>query len=247
MTAPRVRFAISLVAVALVAATLAACKPKAGANCKIELKVACANDKQALACHDGKWEEMPCKGPTGCSKNGNDTVCDQSIADENDVCNIVDDHLCSADKKAMLECGKARRWLTVQSCLGARGCVLEAKKVTCDNSIANAGDACSEEDDYACTPDGSAALVCRGGKFGVASNCKGPKHCQVSGDKASGFKVECDDSIAAVGEPCDKEGHYACAPDEKSIVRCKEKKFAPDDKCRRGEKCQVRGDQVGCY
>jgi hypothetical protein len=135
----------------------------------------------------------------------------------------------------------------VQSCLGERNCVMEQKKVTCDNSIANTGDACREEDDYACSPDKKVAVVCRSGKFTVASNCKGKNGCRVTGDKNTGFKVECDDSIANIGDPCDKEGHFACAPDEKQIVKCVGKKFAADDKCKKQEKCAVKGELVGCY
>jgi hypothetical protein len=125
--------------------------------------------------------------------------------------------------------------------------VLDQKKVTCDNSIANAGDTCTETDDYACTQDGTSALVCKDGKFTVASICKGKNHCKVTGDKSTGFKVECDDQIANVVDPCEREGHYSCTPDEKSIVKCKDKKFVQDDKCKRNEKCAVRGDLVGCY
>ena len=236
----------ALIVAACAAVLLVGCKPKAGASCKIETKEVCTSEKEALACHDGKWEEMQCRGPAGCAKEGSETVCDQSVAEDKDVCNLAGDFVCTADKKGMLECTK-NKWTFVQSCLGARGCVMEQKKVTCDNSVANLGDACREEDDYACAPDQKAALVCRGGKFVTASPCKGAKGCRVTGDKASGFKVECDDSIANVGDPCEREGHYACAPDEKSIVRCKDKKFVQDDKCRSREKCQVRGEQVGCY
>jgi hypothetical protein len=236
---------VSAVLVAL-AALATGCRPKAGASCKIETKEVCLDEKEALACHDGTWEAMKCRGPSGCTKSGNEHICDQAVADENDVCNLANDFVCTADKKGMLECQK-NRWSFVQSCLGERGCVMEQKKVTCDNSIANVGDACREEDDYACAPDMKAAVVCRAGKFETASPCKGDKGCRVTGDKATGFKVECDDSIANVGDPCEREGHYACAPDERSIVRCKDKRFVQDDKCRGKEKCQVRGEQVGCY
>ncbi len=235
----------ALVALALVTV---GCKPKAGAGCKLETKEVCVGDKQALACHDGKWEEMSCKGPAGCAKQGNDYQCDQTVADDKDVCNIVEDHLCTADKKSMLECKKDHKWAFVQNCLGARGCVLEQKKVTCDNSLANANDDCTEDDDYACTVDGKTALVCRNKKFQVASNCKGKNGCKVSTDKDKGTaKIECDDSIAAVGEPCEKENHFACAPDERSIVKCVNKKFVQDDRCKGRDKCAVKGDQVGCY
>ena len=62
-----------------------------------------------------------------------------------------------------------------------------------------------------------------------------------------GFKVECDDSIANPGDACDKEGHYSCTPDEKQIVRCIAKKYVTDDKCKKNEKCAVKGELVGCY
>lgn len=238
-----------LLAVCLVGASAAfvgGCKPKAGASCKIETKEVCVSDKQALVCHDSKWEEMSCRGPSGCAKNGSEGICDQTVAEDKDVCNLVNDFVCSGDKKTMLACTN-NRWSFAQSCLGERGCVMEQKKVTCDNSIANLGDDCREEDDYACSPDKKNALVCRSKKFVLSSNCKGERGCRITGDKEHSFKVECDDSTAAVGDPCDKEGHFACTENQKQIVKCVAKKFVADDKCRRNEKCSVKGELVGCY
>lgn len=237
---------LALVLIFAAAASLVACKPKAGGSCKDDAPETCIGDKSALACHDGKWEEMTCRGPQGCIKSGKENVCDQTVAEANDVCNLPNDFVCTGDKKGMLEC-KKNKWVFVQSCLGERNCVTEQKKVICDNSIANPADPCREEEDYACAPDKKLALVCRGGKFVVASYCKGKNACKVTGDKGAGFKVECDDSIANVGDTCDKEGHFACAPDEKSIVKCVSKKFVADDKCRGREKCAVKGELVGCY
>ena len=225
----------------------AAEEPKAGAACKIETKELCISETQALACHDGRWEQMKCRGPIGCSKNGGEDACDQAVADDKEVCNLVNDYVCSSDQKVMLECTK-HRWAFVQSCAGDRHCVLEQKKVTCDNSIATVGDACREEEDYACAaPDQKSALVCRGGKFVMASHCDGKNACRVTGDKSAGFKVNCDDSVATIGDACEKEGHYSCSPDAKQIVRCVHHQFAPDDKCKRREKCSVKGAVVGCY
>lgn len=244
MTRPFVLFfTIGLAASSLVTG----CRPKPGSACKIETKEMCTDAKSALACHDGKWEEMPCRGALGCTKTGNESSCDQSVAEEKDVCNLVNDFVCSGDKKSMLECTK-NHWTMSQSCLGDRACTMEAKKVTCDNSFANVGDGCREEDDYACgLPDKKNAIVCRSGKFVMASNCKGKNGCKVSGDKTAGFKVECDDSIANPGDACDKEGHYSCTPDERQIVRCVGKKYVADDKCKPKEKCAVKGELVGCY
>jgi len=236
---------VLLIAV-LLSTSLFACKPKVGAGCKIETKEVCVDDKKALACHDGKWEELSCKGTDGCSKASGEHVCDQSVAEDKDVCNLTDDYVCSSDKKAMLQCSK-NHWTTVQSCLGDRACSMEKKKVTCDNSIAKEGDSCREEDDYACSVDKKTALACRKLVFVQASQCKGPKGCKVGGTKENGFKIECDDSIANQGDSCEKEDHYSCSQDERAILKCKGKKFDIEDKCKGKEKCQIRGGQVGCY
>jgi hypothetical protein len=238
-----------LVAGGLAALLLAqGCKPKVGGSCKLETKEVCAGDKQALVCHGGKWEEMLCRGPNGCSKGGAESSCDQSVAEDKDICNLANDFVCTSDKKGMLECND-NHWHFVQPCQGERGCTMEQKKVTCDNSIAKVDDPCRDEDDYGCTADGKIALVCKSQKFTVASNCKGPNGCKVVADKdkEKSFKVECDDSISAIGDPCEKEGHFTCAADNKSILKCKDKKFAQDDKCRGREKCAVKGEMVGCY
>ena len=225
----------------------AADEPKAGARCTMDTKELCITGAQALACHDGKWEEMTCRGPSGCSKNGGEDTCDQSVADDKEVCNLASDYVCTPDKKGMLECRK-NRWTFVQRCAGDRRCTQEQKKIICDNSIANLGDDCREADDYACAaPDHKSALVCRGGKFVIASKCNGKDACRVVGDKSTGFKVTCDDSVATIGDVCDKDGHFACSADGKQIVRCVNKRFVGDDKCKRREKCAVRSAVVGCF
>jgi len=236
---------VVLIAVLLVSSAVA-CKPKAGGSCKIETKEQCVDDKKALACHDAKWEEISCKGPEGCSKASGEHVCDQTLADDKDVCNLTDDYVCTGDKKGMLQCTK-NHWSLVQACLGDRGCSMEKKKVTCDNSIAKEGDSCREEDDYACSIDKKSALKCQKGLFVQSSLCKGPKGCKIGGDAKTGFKVECDDSIANQGDACEKEDHFSCASDARAILKCKNKRFDIEDKCKTKEKCEIRGGQVGCY
>lgn len=190
---------------------------------------------------------MKCGGPEGCTKVGDEDQCAQSSVQEKDVCNLASDFTCRADGAALMTCTN-NRWAFAQGCAGDRKCSIEGKKVTCDNSLAKLDDVCREENDYACAvPDLKSALVCRGGKFVLASHCKGPKACRITGEKATGFKVECDDSIAVEGDPCDKEGHYACAADGKRILACKEKRYAGDDRCKAKEKCMVKGGMVGCY
>ena len=220
-----------------------------GGPCVTEGKEKCLSKTDALACHGGAWEALTCKSAEGCSNVKGEDQCVQTTVQENDTCNLPGDFLCRADGTAMLTCVKENhRWTLSQGCLGERKCTLEAKKVTCDNSLAKLDDACREDGDYACAlPDQKTALACKQGKFVLASHCKGPKGCRIGGDKASGFKVECDDSIAFEGDVCEKEGHFSCASDATRILVCKGGKMVADDKCKHREKCSVRGAQVGCF
>lgn len=222
------------------------CKPKVGDDCKSEAKEICVDERQALVCHQGSWEPMICRGSRGCSKTDDGESCDQSVAEANDVCNLERDVVCTADKKHMLECRQGH-WTKAQSCFGDRGCTVGEDKVHCDNSFADVDDACNEENDFACSRDKTKALVCRGGKFVVKSQCKGKNACRLSGDSSSGFKIECDDSIANAGDPCDKENHFACAQDQQTILKCVGKRFVSDERCSTKQRCDVRGDVVGCY
>lgn len=235
-------------------ALVGGCKPKEGASCRNDGRELCTSESEALACHDGVWVSMRCRGKAGCDKNGENGVCDQSVAEAGEVCNLDSDFVCSADKKTMLACTKLR-WTPAQTCLGERGCVVEPGRVSCDNTIAAVNDPCRDEDDHACTADKSTALVCRGGKFQAAAICRGPKGCRVvpsketvAGDPSQHrLQVTCDDSVASINDACEPEGHYACALGERSILRCRDRRFVQDDPCKPKEKCQVKGDQVGCY
>jgi hypothetical protein len=219
--------------------------PRAGTACKIDTQEICLGANEALACHRGVWEAERCSACALDPKTSRD-VCEQTVAESGEICNLTGDFVCTSSAKAMMKCAESFRWTEVQGCHGERGCVVDRKKLTCDNSVASAGDACMEEDDYACSADAKVALVCHKRVFGVASGCAGKKGCRVVRDEAEA-RVECDDSVANLGDPCEKDGHYACAMDEKSILRCKDKKFIQDDHCKKKERCQIRAGQVGCY
>jgi hypothetical protein len=213
--------------------------PRVGEACAIEEKEICTSDEEAIGCHRGKWEVERC------SRCANDR-CTQSIAAAGDVCTIVKDMLCSADAKAMMTCNDMFRWTAFETCHGEKGCVVAEKKVTCDNSVAAEGEACMEEQDYACAADGKSALVCHRRAFGIASRCRGKGGCRVLRDE-SGARIECDDSVAEIEDACEKDGHYACSSDAKSILKCVSKKFVQDERCKKKERCAVRSGQVGCY
>jgi hypothetical protein len=74
-----------LVGLGLVWMTLA-CGPKAGGSCSQEDAATCADKDTMYACEDGKYREIPCRGPTGCASNGSTVVCDYSAAQAGDAC-----------------------------------------------------------------------------------------------------------------------------------------------------------------
>jgi hypothetical protein len=228
---------------ALVLLTGTGCKPKEGGDCKIETKQTCVDPKTALACHAGKWEKEACKGKKGCVTQESEGECDQSTAETNDVCNLADDHACTADKKIMVRCSKYK-FATVETCLGPSGCERSDKEARCDNSAATAGDPCTEENDHACSIDGKSMLLCKNLKFEERLSCKGQKGCVVNGSS-----VRCDDSIAALGDACEGspgKDHYACAMDGKSMLKCVDSKFVQADKCRGRETCKLLSDGFAC-
>lgn len=240
MLAPKRALTASIVAASLVA--LAACTPKAGGTCKAEGKEFCEGKNAGLVCSGAKWEAIKCKGPKGCAPAG-DGECDQSVADEGDRCGLETDHACSADKKFVVAC-KNKKWTKVSACPGPAGCERVDKDVKCDNSVAAIGDACVVEKDYACTADKKSTVVCKGGKFEAGTPCKGPKGCAVTPGK-----VHCDDSVADLGDPCEKKGDgdkYACATDAKSALKCDGGKFVLQEKCKGKDTCKVLPEGVGC-
>ena len=231
-----------LVALAFAAITVCftACKPKVGANCSVDGKVQCQDKATAFVCHSKKWEVMACRGPKGCTGAGASTECDQTVAKVTDVCNNASDYTCSDDKKQSLHC-KNDKWELDEPCGGPKGCTQSSHTVDCDTTFSKEGDKCTREDNHACTPDKKGHVVCHGGKFVLTEYCRGQNSCRVVGDK-----INCDDSLASVGDPCDTEDNYACSVDAKTILKCRSKKFILDETCRKGLSCKVSASTVGC-
>ena len=231
------------IAVAWTVGASPGCSPKEGAECKVETKLTCEDPRVALACHGGKWEREPCKGPRGCGQDNGDTVCDHSVAESSDGCTINDDHSCAPDKKSMVRCSKYR-YSVVATCLGPEGCVRADKEAKCDNSAAEVNDLCTQEADLACSLDAKSTLACKNGKMTLDLPCKGKKGCSVAGTS-----VRCDDSVSDLDDPCAStpgKDHYACASDQKSLLRCDRGKFVQSDKCLGAKTCKLLGDVVGC-
>jgi hypothetical protein len=157
-----------------------------------------------------------------------------------------DEALCS-DKQTILECHDGK--LVEMACKGPKGCAEAATgakragrnvtvnyAVSCDFSGNAVGETCTTNDSFLCSPDKSAMLRCKDKKI-VSTACRGPKKCS-----ESATQVDCDSSIAQVGESCD-DG-YACSTDAKATLKCAAGKWAVDEPCKKS--CKASGNSVGC-
>jgi hypothetical protein len=119
-------------------------------------------------------------------------------------------------------------------CRGPGGCSKLGTRVSCDDSIADEGDACLESsvDNRACSADKKTSLLCSGGKFKAVQTCRGANGCQIKSDQ-----VTCDTKLAQKGDLCVTPGTFACTPDLKARLVCEQLKFAFDRYCRGPKGC----------
>jgi len=151
----------------------------------------------------------------------------------------LDEGTAECDGARMLMC-KSHKWEVV-SCAGPKGCSQSGRFVDCDETVATVGMPCSvEPDSYSsCSTDHKTQLKCDVGFWREDIPCRGPKGCVVS----KRF-VDCDDSLALVGDACEPDG-LACSVDSKSVLTCRGGKYALDETCSPG-RCTIRGTTVGC-
>jgi hypothetical protein len=219
-----------LLLAAIVAVPLG-CKPKAGDKCSGN-KATCASTSAGLFCFAGKLQEMSCQGPLGCFTKGSRVECDNSVASVKDGCNEENDGACALDHKALLQC-KNGAFVLSETCKGARGCeIVNGDRVTCDNDIADEGDPCRVNGDYACTSDKSMVLKCVNQQMTDLNSCRGPKACRVF-EIPEQHKVEfvCDESVSQLNDPCDTDNEESCSTDRKSLFSCHSNKYVLAKSC----------------
>lgn len=126
---------------------------------------------------------------------------------------------------------------TAVGCRGTRGCTHGSGGDACDDTTANAGDACPRNPplDYACTPDKSAALVCKDGHFDTWRACRGPDGCVVE----AGRTVRCDTTLGQTGDPCGQAGAVSCQADGKAMLACDGAHLAVATSCRGPQGCHA--------
>lgn len=226
---------------ALLSLLALSCKPGPGSSCDPG-EARCLDAKRQLVCDDGKLVETTCKGKAGCITIQETTTCDISGNQVGDPCAKVDEGVAIClDQGAMLAC-HARKFERVP-CRGPRGCELASGQATCDQSIAEAGEACKKPGAKACSTDGNRVLACQAGSLVELYSCRGEGHCS-----SQGGKLACDQTIAKLGDPCDKTltGHIACSDDKKSLITCQGEKFVPSEKCKPGTVCTISGQSTSC-
>jgi hypothetical protein len=127
------------------------------------------------------------------------------------------------------------------TCGGPLGCKKADTDLLCDQSESTAGAVCVGDDDRACTPDKTAVLVCKDGRFVVAASCRGKKGCSPLGKLAT-----CDATIADRGEACEKDAAFACSGDGKTMLKCTLHKWETHRFCRGASGCTLDDDTATC-
>jgi hypothetical protein len=244
---PSRKVAAQVLAIVGVAA-LGAChaRPAAGEKCPVNGQLVCAAADRALVCDSNAWVPVPCKGPRGCGRPagaGAIEQCDDTLGAQGERCPSGPplDYACTGDHADALVCREGRFDLW-RHCRGPRGCevgpavggsgvrsadashdvadgagVADGRSVRCDTSAGAPGDPCERRGSYACSTDAKTMLVCTGASLVAASSCRGPDGCHVD---AATSKVDCDDTVAEVGDPCDEPRRITCAADHKSELVC---------------------------
>ncbi|HEY4015084.1 MAG TPA: hypothetical protein VGM06_17190 [Polyangiaceae bacterium] len=240
------RFARFLAPCVLALAALSGChhRPTAGAPCKIADQLLCTGGDRAVVCESSAWFEVPCRGPHGCARRGDSDECDDTVAVTGDACPRTPplDYACTNERSAALVCrdGRFALW---RDCRGPERCeIVDGRNLRCDTTLGELGDPCEKQGTYACAVDRKTMLACDGSKLVAASSCRGPDGCRVQRDAR---KVDCDDSLAVEGDPCDQPKRIACAVDRKSELMCESNKYEKKRDCRRSE-CKLEGTELFC-
>ncbi len=159
-----------------------------GDSCPLNppLDYACTVDRgRALVCKDGRYELWrACRGPEGCSVEGGRNVrCDNTLGEAGDPCVQGGTYACSVDRLTMLACDGSTLHAT-SSCRGPGGCRAErdARKVDCDDAVAQPADPCDQEGRIACAVDRKSELFCSHGQYDKKRDCR-RSDCRLEGNE----------------------------------------------------------------
>ncbi len=218
-----------------------ACKPAPGRACN-DREAHCLDARRALVCDDGQLIETPCRGKGGCSTVQDKTSCDITGNQPGDACSRQEEGIAACtNPESMLAC-HGRKYELVP-CRGPRGCETVAGQPSCDQSIAEPGEACKASSAKACSADKSRVLSCADGRMTELYACRGDGEC-----RAEAGKLSCDQTRAKLADRCDKglKGHIACSEDGTSLLVCEGERFVASEKCKPGTVCVVSRQSTRC-
>jgi len=230
---------VLVVSVALVGCS----KPKEGGSCKTGNVFGhgpgtCIDKQNALVCVDGAYAKLKCKkSATGCMEVMGDVSCDP-VKEVGEPCAVGDEFDCATEGKAWLDC-KDGKWVEHMKC--SKLCVRNVQGIKCENASGAVGDVCTKEqiDQAVCSADKLQLLVCDGEKFFSASSCRGQNKC-----RAVNKQIECDTSMAEVGDACEDEGILSCDTAKKTMLKCVGKKFVKEQDCKK--RCNNAFNKFSC-
>lgn len=141
----------------------------------------CTSDHQMIVCRGGTYRFEPCRGKEGCENSRGRANCDKTLASVEDPCKEEGSKACEVKGQDLLVC-KGGKMALLYRCLGPNGCQAVGQ-LNCDLSVADKGDPCDAkmEGASACTPDKTAILACRSGKFVKDQDCDKNQVCESSG------------------------------------------------------------------
>ena len=203
-------------------------KAKVGDKCDNGAR-ACVDAQNGLYCAAGVYHADTCRGAKGCVEDKGFATCDITGNNDGDPCPTALDgfSVCRADRKTRAMC-KGSKYV-VETCRGDDGCTTEQVGMArCDKGNPEPGEACTSDPRLQfCAAGKKAMLTCKDGKYVVRQKCPGPNGCRA----ADGGAVACDpNGTFAAGEECFFI-NSACTGDGKSLLACKDSKFAIDKEC----------------
>ncbi len=132
-------------------------------------------------------------------------------------------------------------WSAV-ACAGPKGCAATGRFIDCDDSLARAGDPCGADgaESAACSTDGKTLMRCDGKTWTAHRPCRGPKSCASPSQRY----VDCDDSLAQLGDDCD-DGQRSCSLDGTQLLVCNGGRMAVEASCS-PRRCRADDDFADC-
>ena len=159
-----------------------------------------------------------------------------------DVCRDVGQGTCVDETHAFV-C-RSYAW-HLDTCRGPRACDEKAGAVTCDEDVAENGDACGAHGKTSCTADRTRLERCDGISFHTTSSCLGPHACEMQNGSA-----HCDFSVARAGDPCigtdGDAAPYACNATHDEALACVNGVATLASRCVGPEGCRVNERGVAC-